>query len=480
MDNIKKPVDYYDRIADALEIISGNDSHINDESPIMDYYDRIADALESIAEDGIADGSITEDKFSDTLKLKTIKDYVTPEMYGAVGDGETDDSEAVQNAIDNNDKILFLNKYAVDGITIETKKTIIGINNELSGLVQLPNNNKPVIDLTQDAIGVHISNINIRGNRENGGYNHGIRIIGSAIAGASTHKYHVIRDVLIGNIGQSGIYANSGYNIFVNLDNVYILGCDGDGAVLNFTDSVCSGITIGMAKKHGLVLLGGNNKYNNVKVYLCGANTNNPEDGSGIHIRCKRTSLCNIESQENRGHGFYLTVDSNRNIITNAVSDANGINPSTLETYQDSYAFYVYGSYYNTVKGLATDFHSQQTYIDIINDVSALASNFDITGSYEASVTHNLLYSTVYNNGAALVDGVYQDRGILDADATVASLKPGRYGTAATANEVIGIPTYSSFFVNVKGSLVSSYYIDNKTMKLFAYKDNNTGFVQMN
>ena len=31
----------------------------------------------------VQDGSLTEAKFSDALKLKTIKDYVTPQMFGA-------------------------------------------------------------------------------------------------------------------------------------------------------------------------------------------------------------------------------------------------------------------------------------------------------------------------------------------------------------------------------------------------------------
>ena len=44
--NNKNQIDHYDRIADALEIISGDSSHINDKkTPTMDYYNRIADAL---------------------------------------------------------------------------------------------------------------------------------------------------------------------------------------------------------------------------------------------------------------------------------------------------------------------------------------------------------------------------------------------------------------------------------------------------
>ena len=47
----------------------------------------------------VQDGSLTEAKFSDALKLKTIKDYSTPQMFGAVGDGVTDDSDAFIRAI---------------------------------------------------------------------------------------------------------------------------------------------------------------------------------------------------------------------------------------------------------------------------------------------------------------------------------------------------------------------------------------------
>lgn len=55
----------------------------------------------------VQDSSLTEAKFSDALKLKTVKDYVTPQMYGAKADGSTDDVEAFENAL-NIGKIVFI------------------------------------------------------------------------------------------------------------------------------------------------------------------------------------------------------------------------------------------------------------------------------------------------------------------------------------------------------------------------------------
>jgi hypothetical protein len=65
-------------------------------SAVSDWLDDHPEATSTVL-----DGSLTEQKFSELLKKKSIKDYVTPEMFGAIGDGVTDDSVAIQAVIDS-------------------------------------------------------------------------------------------------------------------------------------------------------------------------------------------------------------------------------------------------------------------------------------------------------------------------------------------------------------------------------------------
>lgn len=75
----------------------------------------------------VQDGALTEEKFSEALKLKTIKDYVTPEMFGAIGDGVADDSSAFQNALNVGGLVLLGNNktyFITQTLSMKAKTTI--------------------------------------------------------------------------------------------------------------------------------------------------------------------------------------------------------------------------------------------------------------------------------------------------------------------------------------------------------------------
>lgn len=58
--------------------------------------------------------------------VDAAKEYVTPEMYGAVGDGVTDDTQAIDDAILTGRVVLLKGTYLVHGISIQNNTTIIG------------------------------------------------------------------------------------------------------------------------------------------------------------------------------------------------------------------------------------------------------------------------------------------------------------------------------------------------------------------
>lgn len=80
----------------------------------------------------VKDGSLGENKFTDELKKKTVKDYVTPQIFGAVGDGVHDDTNAFREAIRSGLPVYVPNgKYIItDTIYIPKGTTIYGVDNK--------------------------------------------------------------------------------------------------------------------------------------------------------------------------------------------------------------------------------------------------------------------------------------------------------------------------------------------------------------
>ena len=73
---------------------------------------------------------ITEDNFTETTVPKVVKDYVTPEMYGAKGDNTADDTEAIQDAINSGLPVYIPNKRYKTTSKIEIPNTCPTIHSE--------------------------------------------------------------------------------------------------------------------------------------------------------------------------------------------------------------------------------------------------------------------------------------------------------------------------------------------------------------
>lgn len=133
-------------IADANNVIDGLQTNMGEAQSDIEELKNfvnvfVADVDESVqawlddhpeATTTVQDGAITETKLAPALKLKTIKDYVTPEMFGAVGDGVTDDTQAFKNMLASGKDMIIIpdgNYYISDTLVFPTGKdvTCIGL-----------------------------------------------------------------------------------------------------------------------------------------------------------------------------------------------------------------------------------------------------------------------------------------------------------------------------------------------------------------
>ncbi len=101
----------------------------------------------------VQDGAITEVKISNSLLPFIKNEYVTPEMFGAIGDGVADDTTAIKTAINNGSVIIGNKVYNItEPINVPSYKKII-FNNKIT------NNSGNVFEINGTQVSIYAKRI---------------------------------------------------------------------------------------------------------------------------------------------------------------------------------------------------------------------------------------------------------------------------------------------------------------------------------
>lgn len=222
----------------------------------------------------VQDKSIETSKFTDNAKLYVMKDYVTPEMFGAVGDGSKNASPSINAAIDyafNNGigTVLLRNGvYLLDepitmksGITLKGEGnaysvTIMGTNNlekalSLNISVFLLNDNFEgdyAVIVPSDQKMCTITNLVIVGNgKDKTSINGGIALLGNS------RNRHRLDTVSMTNLSGTGVYVTAKEAL---LEHVCVIDCSSNGIIFDNTeDCTLENILCGYCEGCGIQFL---------------------------------------------------------------------------------------------------------------------------------------------------------------------------------------------------------------------------------
>lgn len=149
----------------------------------------------------VAIGSYLGSRGTTTAPAWVSLEYVTPEMYGAVGDGSTDDSTAFNNAVASGKAIMLGSKNYRVATTITTADNTYIFGNGLSSIISVATN---IAAITIGGINGTISNLQILGSGTGAAQN-GITAVGNG--SFNLYRYNTrVTNVFFNDLGNAGMY----------------------------------------------------------------------------------------------------------------------------------------------------------------------------------------------------------------------------------------------------------------------------------
>lgn len=400
---ICKVVEYLNK---CIETVNASTEQIeiltNAFNQLKDYVDHYFDNLDVQDEiNNKIDEMVESGEFQEIISQLLMHHFVPVENYGAIGDGTTDDTQAIQDAIDDaneNSVILFTKTYkTTDAITISNKKLILAGGGVIKPLIT---GNKNAILTDSDIV---IKNITIDGSLnpqdqfDEHTFSNLVLLTGLYLQGENS----IIENVTLKDIYGYGIRFRGYKQITIN--NCRIDSVGGHWYQNNENDSFGDAIYLGGTTGDSYININNtliNGKYKNTTLSRCGICVENLTDmADGVtNIRFTQGTLKNfdrmvhVESIQGNAKCYIEDVDMMGNCIYNHGTNANvgklklDINKSSIE--------YTTHSYNGTFGIRTSTIDIRDTVIQCGNQSIAFSNT---VGSYR-NCTFNNVATTQFNN----------------------------------------------------------------------------------
>lgn len=275
--------------------------------------------------------------------------------FGAKGDGVTNDTKAIQRALDHardsKGGCVYLESgtYIVDSLVIGFKTSLEGEGNGATILQQSANVDSHFLIVDSCAAALHIEHLSLQGHKTGIGlyfrssepareHQEYLFSKNSNWSSKQPYKWINIDDICIYGF-DTGLYIeNHGYNI--NVSNSTIAS-NGDGVYFRCTDSAIYNCYVNNNNRNGLIVAGSNNRVSNIKSIFNGIS--HPKSYSAVVINGNRCMINNVETQDNYCKAF--TIAGSYNLLSNCLSNTDGYTrePKRYDFNTDAYGFYIKG-----------------------------------------------------------------------------------------------------------------------------------------
>lgn len=256
----------------------------------------LIDSIPTWAKESTPDSTLTQSGKAADAKvvgdnLRYLKTYVTPQMFGALADGTTDDTNAINQAIENLavGGMLFFPKgtYIHTGITLNKPCDIVGESYRSVNLKNVGDGDS--LTITHDAGGTKIKNITISSNGTDNFAAGATGKKGIVIQGSS---YITLEHVNVCQHSEDLLYAyNSGHT-----NNIYVNNCifgNGGGDGITFVQSDFS------------------NQINAINIHQCDIKWLN---GNGINLWGNAINVDSCTIQMCKGYGISVNGSDEKRI----------------------------------------------------------------------------------------------------------------------------------------------------------------------